>query len=77
MTTILSEEGVKTAAEATLYLERLLLRLPVKDDIRAGMVKFLEDKVGGLEIDYTNAATEWYLRELAHLIMSSPEFQLS
>jgi hypothetical protein len=77
LATTLSKEGVKTASDATVYLERLLLRVPVKDDIRAGMVQFLANKIGGHQIDYTNASTEIYLRELAHVIMSSPEFQLS
>jgi len=77
LATTLADAGVISAEDATHYLERLLLRLPVKDDIRVGMVEFIENRNGSSTLNFSDPKIEYNLRELAHLIMSSPEFQLS
>lgn len=77
LTGLLSEAGVETASDAVIYLERVLLRLPLKDDARVKITQFLVNEMGHAEIDLDNPAAESMLREVTHLIMSAPEYQLS
>jgi len=69
--------GVKTSSDAVVYLERLLLSLPLKENVRDSAERFFAKRIGGDTIDFEHSATETHLRELVHLIMSAPEYQLS
>jgi uncharacterized protein (DUF1800 family) len=71
------KEGLETAGDAVNYFERRFLRLPLDDRDRAALVEFLERRWGSARIDYQSAALENSFRELIHLIMSTPEYQLS
>ena len=73
----LNAAGVQTVSDAVLYLERLLLRVPLKEAARNSMVKFLELRSDADTIDFDHPATEIHLREVVHLIMSTPEYQLA
>lgn len=69
--------GVKTTSDAVVYLERLLLSLPLKENARNSAGQFLAKRIGGDTIDFADSKIETHLRELVHLIMSAPEYQLS
>src|SRR5262249_48931309 len=69
--------GLETAGDAVDFFERRLLRIPMDGGDRAALVEFLERRWGGARIDYRSAGLEESLRELVHLIMSTPEYQLS
>ncbi len=60
-----------------MYLERLLLRVPLKDANRERMIAFLEDQLGQALIDFSAPGVETHLREVTHLMMSTPEYQLA
>ncbi len=62
---MLRQAGVKDAPGAVDYFERRFLRAHLQDQDRQSLVKFLKD------LDETS------LRELLHLILSTPEYQLS
>lgn len=68
---------VSSATDAVLYLERLFLRLPLKTDARESLVSFLQGRIGQDTIDFTDPKIETHLREVTHLIMSTPEYQLA
>jgi len=69
--------GLETAGDAVDFFERRFLRIPLDERDHAALVEFLEQRLGGARIDYRSAALEESLRELVHLIMSTPEYQLS
>jgi uncharacterized protein (DUF1800 family) len=68
--------GAKTASDAIDHLLLRLLRVPVDAEVRRILIDLLERKLG--TSDLTSAATylERPLRLMAHLIMSSPQYQL-
>lgn len=72
----LKRAGATTTTEAVTYLERAFLRLPMSDPVRNSMIEFVTKRCGGEAIDYASPTVEEDLRELLHLIMSTPEYQL-
>ena len=76
MTRMVSEAGATTTTEAVDHLLGRFLRMPVSDDFRTGLIELLGDELG--TDDLTRAATysEDPLRMVAHLIMSTPEYQI-
>lgn len=68
--------NLKTADQTVDYFVLRLLRLPLSAKDRAVMVEFLNKQWGGAEINYSSDQVEHSLRELVHLIMSTPEYQL-
>jgi hypothetical protein len=68
--------GAKTAADAVDHLSLRLLRVPVDAEVRAALIVFLEKQLGTAELDHAAGYSERPLRLAAHLIMSTPEFQL-
>ncbi len=68
--------GSKTAADAIDHLTLRLLRVPVDSEVRATLVAFLEQQLGTGDLVRAGTYLERPLRLTAHLIMSSPEFQL-
>jgi hypothetical protein len=68
--------GAKTAADAVDHLSLRLLRVPVDAEVRAALIAFLEKQLGTGDIDRAASYSERPLRLVAHLIMSTPEFQL-
>jgi hypothetical protein len=68
--------GSKTAAEAVDQLLLRLLRVPVDDEVRVTLVAFLERQLGTSDLERSSTYLERPLRLVAHLIMSSPNFQL-
>ncbi len=68
--------GAKTTSEAVDHLLLRLLRVPVDDEVRGALVEFLDHQLGTGDLDLASTYLERPLRLTAHLIMSSPEFQL-
>lgn len=77
LTAMAKSAGVKTADEAVDYFTMRLLRTPLAANDRAAMVEFLKKQWGGAQINFGAEKLEHSLRELAHLIMSAPEYQLA
>lgn len=68
------------AAGSGAVVDRLMarfLRAPLAGERRAELVRFFERLNGGSAVDYRKSSTEKTLRELLHLILSTPEYQLS
>ena len=76
LTSMLSGAGVTTPAEAVDYLSARFLRVALDSTDRRTMAEFLYARAGE-ELDFTAAGLERDLRELLHLILSTPEYQLS
>jgi uncharacterized protein (DUF1800 family) len=68
--------GAKTTADAVDHLARRLLSVPVNGTVRNTLVAFLERQLGTADLAQAQTYMERPLRLTAHLIMSSPEFQL-
>jgi hypothetical protein len=73
----LQSAGVADAPGAVDYLMRRFLRAPITGERRQTLIRFLEQQTGGSQIDFSRHRLEKDLRELLHLIMSAPEYQLS
>jgi hypothetical protein len=52
------------------------LRVPLDADVRATLIDFIERQLGTGDLGRASSYMERPLRLAAHLIMSSPEFQL-
>jgi uncharacterized protein (DUF1800 family) len=68
--------GAKTAADAVDHLQLRLLRVPLDAEVRTALIAFLEKQLGTADLDHAAGYSERPLRLVAHLIMSTPEFQL-
>jgi hypothetical protein len=68
--------GAKTAADAVDHLSIRLLRVPLDAEVRAVLIAYLEKQLGTGDLDRAASYSERPLRLVAHLIMSTPEFQL-
>jgi hypothetical protein len=68
--------GAKTTGEAVEHLLVRLLRVPIDDEARAALVAFLDRQLGTSDLAQASTYLERPLRLVAHLIMSSPQFQL-
>jgi uncharacterized protein (DUF1800 family) len=68
--------GGKTAGDAVDHLSLRLLSVPVSAAVRGTLVAFLERQLGTGDLARASTYLERPLRLTAHLIMSSPEFQL-
>jgi len=73
----LKKEGVTDASGVVDALVRHFLRVPLSGDQRDGLIEFCVSQLGGRQVDYTNWNLEKELREVLHLILSAPEYQLS
>jgi hypothetical protein len=67
---------VSDAEGAVDYLLRRFVRVPLDPDRRRSLVEFLESELAGERLDLATDRHETALRELLHLIMSCPEYQL-
>jgi uncharacterized protein (DUF1800 family) len=68
--------GAKTTGDAIEHLLVRLLPVPVDDEVRAALVAFLDRELGTSDLAVAKTYLERPLRLVAHLIMSSPQFQL-
>ena len=70
------ESGAKTAADAVDHLTGRLLRVPIAKETRDALVAFLTKELGTESIERAKTYMEDPLRMTAHLIMSTPEYQI-
>jgi len=73
---MVSAAGAKTTGDAVEHLLVRLLPVPVDDEVRAALVAFLDRELGASDLAAAKSYLERPLRLVAHLIMSSPQFQL-
>ncbi len=76
MTRMVVDAGAQTTAEAVDYLLARFLRMPASDAVREALVTFLDDELGTSDIGRARTYLEDPLRMVAHLIMSTPEYQI-
>jgi len=74
---IVRDAGARTAAEAVDVLLGQLLRVPLAPPARQALVTTLTEQLGTADLSQAETYLEHPLRSVAHLIMSSPQFQLA
>ncbi len=73
---MLRAEGVTDAAGVVDSFGKRFLRVPISGDRRQAVVEFCSKQIGG-KLDFNRYTLENELREVLHLILSAPEYQLS
>jgi hypothetical protein len=68
--------GATTTAEAVDYLLARLTRVPAAGAMRSALVDFLTNELGTDDLGRAKTYMEDALRMTAHLVMSTPEYQL-
>jgi hypothetical protein len=76
LTRMVMESGSTTTAEAVDYLLWRMLRVPASPAVRDRFVAFLTNELGTESIERGKSYLEDPLRLTAHLIMSTPEYQI-
>ena len=76
LTRMVLDAGAETTAEAVDYLLARFLRMPAAADVREALVEFLDAELGTPDIARARTYLEDPLRMVAHLIMSTPEYQI-
>jgi uncharacterized protein (DUF1800 family) len=76
LTTMVRDAGVLTVDDAVDYFAKRFLLVPLEDADENELNTFLKNKLGGTSLDY-DGNLEVPLRELLHMVMSLPEYQLS
>jgi len=70
------DSGAKTTGDAVDYLLWRLLRVPAATEVRDALVAFLTKELGTDSLDRARTYMEDPLRMTAHLVMSTPEYQI-
>ncbi len=70
-------EGLETPAEIVDSLCQRMLRRSLNDEDHEALVRFLEEQMAGATIEEARSWIEDPLRLLLHLVLSTPEYQLS
>jgi hypothetical protein len=68
--------GATTTAQAVDYLTARMLRVPASNAMRAALVAFLTKELGTESLERAKTYMEDALRMTAHLVMSTPEYQI-
>ena len=74
---IVMNEKIETTDQAVRYFHNLLLRVPLSLEHQTWLTAFLNRELGTKDIKTSITYLEEPLRMLVHLIMSTPEYQLS
>jgi uncharacterized protein (DUF1800 family) len=69
-------DGARTTTQAVDSLAARMLRVPLSAEIRAALIEFLDGELGTQAIDRAQTYMEDPLRMAAHLLMSTPEYQI-
>ena len=77
LTAMVIDSGAKTTADAVDYLLWRLLRVPAAQSTRDALVTFLTKELGTDTVDRAKTYMEDGLRLTVHLIMSTPEYQIT
>ena len=70
-------EDLGTTTDVVRYFQKRLLRIPLSREHEAGLISFLDHELGTSNIAISVSYLDEPLRMLVHLIMSTPEYQLS
>jgi hypothetical protein len=76
LTEMVQANGARTTADAVDYLLWRMVRVPVASATKASFVSFLTQELGTERLDRARTYMEDPLRMTAHLIMSTPEYQI-
>jgi hypothetical protein len=76
LTALVLSSGATTTAEAVDYVTWRLLRVPAAAAMRTALTEFLTDELGTSELERAKSYMEDALRMTAHLVMSTPEYQI-
>jgi hypothetical protein len=77
LTTLVREDGARTTAQAVECLIARFLSVPLDSRTRDAAATFLETELGTTDLDRAKTYLEEPLRLTAHLIMSTPHYQLA
>jgi uncharacterized protein (DUF1800 family) len=77
LTDIVMEAGARTTADAVDRMVRQLLLVPIAIEGRQKLVQFLDEQLGTSDLREAESYLEHPLRVAAHLIMSTPQYQLA
>ena len=77
LTRTVLDGGATTTAEAVDLLVNQLLRVSLSPQARGALIGTLDDELGTTELAEAESYMEHGLRIVAHLIMSSPQYQLA
>lgn len=77
LTSIVTQAGLTTTSEVVDYFLGRLLRVPLAEEDRQALIDFLTQELGTEQIELTVTYLEEPVRHLVHLVMSTPEYQLS
>lgn len=77
LTDVVLSADARTTADAVDLLLQRFLSVQVSADARTTMIAFLDEQLGTSDLDRAKTYLEDPLRLLAHLIMSTPEYQLA
>ncbi|MBI4046069.1 MAG: DUF1800 family protein, partial [Devosia nanyangense] len=77
LTGMVLDAGARTSAEAVDHLLARFLRVPLTPAGREALIKTLDEQLGTNTLAEAESYMEHGLRMVAHLIMSSPQYQLA
>ena len=77
LTSMIQDEGISTSESVVDYFLRRFLSAPIREDEREVLLDFFNTRLGGESISLPTKTLETSLQELLHLILSTPEYQLS
>jgi len=76
LTAMVLTSGATTTAEAVDYLTGRMLRVPAATAMREALIAFLTKELGTDSLERAKSYMEDALRMTAHLVMSTPEYQI-
>jgi len=76
LTAMVLASGATTTADAVDHLASRLLRVPAGSEMREALVAFLNKELGTDSLEQARTYMEDPLRMTAHLLMSTPEYQI-
>ncbi|MDP6351508.1 MAG: DUF1800 domain-containing protein [Alphaproteobacteria bacterium] len=74
---MVQDADLRTTSQVVDHFLTRLLRAPLRADHRASLIAFLDRELGTNDIAFAISYLDEPLRALVHLIMSTPEYQLS
>jgi hypothetical protein len=74
---MVSDAGAGTTGEAVDHLIARFLRVPLAPAAREALIATLNEELGTERLSESDTYMEHALRLVAHLIMSSPQYQLA
>ena len=74
---MIAEARLTGTSDVAEYFQRRFLRVPLHQDRKDAIDGFAQEVLGDSEIDFDSKRLEQSLREILHLVLSAPEYQLS